>query len=56
MRQKIKSNKRNTYIVQHVIWPIDQDKWSLGWVGVTLQHTSQPKQTLPSLDTQVWRE
>ena len=42
--------------MQHVIWPIDQDKWSSGWEGVALQQTSQPKQTLQISDTCVWKE
>ena len=61
MSQNIKSEKKKgkkiyMYIVQHVIWPIDQDKWSSGWEGVALQHRSQPRQTLRILDTRVWKE
>ena len=54
IKKKIRINLKD--IVQHVIWPIDQDKWSSGWEGVALQHTSQPRQTLRILDTGVRKE
>ena len=46
----------NKKAVHHVIWPIDQDKWSSGWEGVALQHTSQPRQTLRIFNSSVWKE